>query len=196
MATSGVEKFKNSLKKYFPRGVAWNLKNDSNIAKLIESFSLEFCRIQDRFNVLLKEIDPRNADELLTDWEESLGLPDECSSLGASVEERQNQVLQKLTNTGGSSFEYFENVALNLGFVVNVSDFCRFKAGQSHAGDNLTNANWDHWFQVAMSAEFTTIFKAGSGKAGQKLIEVGNDTLECTFKKLKPAQSEVLFVFV
>lgn len=193
--TSIIEQFKNSLKKFLPSGKAWSL-NNSNLEKLIESFSVEFCRVQDRFNQLLKETDPRKTDELLVDWEESLALPDECSSLGATVDERRAQVVQKLTNKGGSSFEYFEEVAENLGFDVTISDFCRFQAGRSVAGDQLTNAEWDFWFQATAPADVSTVFKAGQGKAGDKLTEIGNETLECTFEKLKPAHTEVLFVFV
>jgi len=196
MATTGLKRFKNSLKKYFPRGTAWNFSDGSNLKKLNDGYAVEFCRIQDRQDQLLFEIDPRNADELLTDWETMLGLPDECSALGSTPEERVNHVVQKLTNQGGSSFEYFEGVAENLGFDVTVSDFCRFQAGRSHAGDALTNAAWDYWFQVTLPSDVTTVFKAGSGKAGDKLVELGNETLECTFKKLKPAHTEVLFVFV
>lgn len=196
MATSNLsEQFKNALKKFFPMGKAWNF-NATTLEKLIQSLSNEFCRVQERFNQLLIETDPRNADELLTDWETSLGLPDECSTLGATVEERRKQVVQKLTNTGGSSFEYFEDVAENLGFDVTVSDYCRFQAGKSVAGDKITNAEWDYWWQVSAPAELSTVFKAGVGKAGDKLTELGNATLECTFEKLKPAHTEVLFVFV
>ena len=192
--TSLIRQFSNSIKKFFPRGKAWNFTGDLGL--LIDALAVEFCRVQDRLNQMLVETDPRKTSELLVDWETSLGLPDECSALGTTVEERRNQVVQKLTNTGGSSFEYFEGIALNLGFDVTVSDFCRFQAGQSVAGDALTNADWDYWFQVATPAEVSTVFRCGVGRAGDRLVELGNRTLECTFEKEKPAHTEVLFVFV
>lgn len=197
MATTRLaEQFKNSLRKYFPRGVAWNFDKQSKIGLLVDALSIEFCRVQERLNQFLIEIDPRQTSELLTDWEASLGLPDECSDLGATVEERRNQVVQKLTNTGGSSAAYYESIAANLGFDVTVSDFQRFQAGLSQAGDPITNEDWDYYFQVATPAEVNTTFRAGISTAGDKLVTLGNKTLECTFQKLKPAHTEVLFVFV
>lgn len=197
MATTGIEKFKNSIARFLPRGFAWAAKSsNSNISKLIKSLAIEFNRIQKRIDQMFIERDPRKANELLVDWETALGLPDECTNLAGTVQERRAQVVQKLTNVGGSSFEYFESVAESLGFNVTVSDFQRFQAGKSVAGDALTNADWDFWFQVTAPTSLTTVFKAGIGKAGDKLVTLGNETLECTFEKLKPAHTEVLFVFV
>lgn len=194
MATSDlVESFKRSFRRFFPSGRAWD---GDDFKKIVDTYAFEFCRVQERFNTFLKELDPRQTSELLTDWEIMLGLPDDCSTPGATVEERRNQVVQKLTNTGGSSFEYFEGIAENLGFDVTVSDFTPFFAGQAKVGDKLHNDPvWTYWFQVTAPSDITTTFKAGVGKAGDKLVEVGNETLECTFDKLKPAHTNVLFAF-
>lgn len=192
--TSVIEQFSNSLRRFFPKGKAWVLRN-SNLSKLIDGLSVEFCRVQERLDKMLIERDPRKTDELLIDWETALALPDECSELGAGIEKRRQEIVFKLTNTGGSSRAYFEQVARNLGFDVTVSDFFPFRAGRSRCGDALTNDEWTFWFQVTAPADLQTRFLAGAGRAGDRLTEVGNEALECTFAKLKPAHTNVLFVF-
>jgi uncharacterized protein YmfQ (DUF2313 family) len=192
--TSVIEQFANSLRRFFPRGKAWALEN-TNLSKLIEGLAVEFSRVQERLDQMLVERDPRKTSELLTDWESALALPDECSELGAGIEKRRQEIVFKLTNTGGSSRAYFELVAQNLGFDVSVNDFFPFKAGRSRAGDALTNEEWTFWFQVTAPADLSTPFLAGAGRAGDRLLELGNEALECTFEKLKPAHTKVLFVF-
>lgn len=197
MASIGlIRQFANSLERFFPKGKAWAFEENSNLSKLLEGLAVEFCRVQERIDQMFIERDPRKTNELLTDWETALGLPDECSDLGATQETRRNQIVEKLTNVGGSSAVYFEQIAESLGFNVSVNDFFSFQAGKSRAGDALTNAEWTFWFQVSAPSDLAESFKAGTGKAGDKLVTIGNETLECTFQKLKPAHTEVLFVFV
>lgn len=193
MATTRLGSVKEAFRKYFPQGFAWE---GEKFKQVVDAFAVEFWRAQGRFDdFLCRESDPKQTLELIEDWEKMLGIPDECTVPGTTIEERRAQICQKLVATGGSSFEYYEQIAAALGFEVTVSDYKPFVAG-SLTGDKLTNDPiWTHRWLVTAPADTFTVFKAGREKCGDKLVEVGNETLQCTFEKLKPAHTEVLFSF-
>lgn len=195
-----VDRYKRLLLNLLPEGIAWEAKDatDSNLQKLAEGFGTELCRVDDRAEVLKREVDPNSTLEMLEDWESFLGLPDECTDAdGQTLSDRRAQIIQKLTLRGGATQNaaFFEKIADTLGFTIVVNDLNPFLAGKSKAGDSLTNPpEWTYWFEVQADA-IITFFLAGQGTAGQPLQVYGNETLECTIEKLKPAHTQVFFNF-
>lgn len=201
MATTSLrEKYSNLLRKLFPRGKAWENVNEkeSTIYKILDSIATEFCRIDDRAKELIKEVDPTSTFELLEDWERLLGLPDSCDpDEDKTLEERRRRVLQVLTTRGGQNEQFYKELAANFGFdvdVISAEDQPPFVAG-STAGKRLTNGPWRYAFVIKAPAEFLIRFRAGQGTAGQPLVKIGNDTLQCLMEKHKPAHTIVLFSF-
>lgn len=191
-----IEQYKTLIKQLFPKGRAWALEGDSNLAKLLGAVAIEFCRIDDSFRFFLKDAFPDVTTKLLTDWERVAGIPDECTTLGQSIDTRQKILVQKLTTRGGQNAAFFELIATQLGFTVEVTPyFEQFLAGRNRAGDRITNDPWRHWFRVTGPATIYEVFKAGVNRAGDRLVEIGNETLECTINKRKPAHSRVQFIF-
>lgn len=195
-----LEKYKRLILKLLPNGDAWEAKDriDSKMTALSKGMAYEFARVEERGEILKgREANPSKTLELLPEWETLVGLPDDCTGAAPTLGDRRNQVLQKLRNRGGATQNaaFFESLALNLGFVVEVTTFKPFLAGKSVAGDALTNDPWKFWFQVATEDFLVQYFLAGQGTAGQPLQIVGNDTLECTIEKYKPAHTEVIFSF-
>ena len=199
VSLSRVEKYRRMFLGLFPRGEAWEARDrdDSELSLLSKGVAYELARVEERGIDLKREADPNKTLELLPQWEALCGLPDECTGEAPTLADRRNQVLQKLRNRGGATQNesFFEALALNLGFVVNVETFRPFLAGKSVAGDALTNDPWKFWFGVSTEDFLVQYFLAGQGTAGQALQIVGNDTLECTIVKYKPAHTEVLFSF-
>ena len=154
-----------------------------------------FCRVDERAQDLISEAYPDTTDELLEDWERVAGLPDECSPLAPTKEERRAQLVQKITDIGGQNAAYFEEVASRLGFDVEVVDFKHFRVGQSRVGDALTNLDWTFWWAVKGPSTINRPFRVGTGRVGDRLVTIGNELLECTMKKLKPAHTQVLFIY-
>ena len=188
------------IRRLFPRGLAWLRVFDqtSNLYKLLDSYANETCRIHERADQLIREVDPRTTLELLEDWERLLGLPDECDpSTTQTIQERRTRVIQVLTTRGGQNEAFYKTLASNFGFdvdVISAEDQPPFVAG-SRAGDRLTNGNWRYAFVIKAPAEFLVKFRAGQGAAGDPLVKVGNETLECLMEKYKPAHTIVLFSF-
>ena len=208
-----IDSIINLLYNLLPQGRAWSRDPDSDLYKLIASLAVEFMRMDERLDELLKEFDPFQTNELLADFETMLGLPNSCL-IGdeLSEAERRRQVIQKLNAIGGASASYFENLLLNAGFVVDVTPyFSPFLAGRSRAGDRLTNGDtyfragaragdrlynsgWTYWWRVHSDENIVNYFRAGSS-AGERLATFGNAQLECLIKKLKPAHTSVQFTY-
>lgn len=198
--TALANRYSRMIKKLFPRGKAWDsiYIPSSNIFKLIDSWSIETCNIHERALRLIEEVDPRTTSELLEDWERLLGLPDECDgNQSKTIQERRNRVIQILTTRGGQNELFYQTLASNFGFdvdVISAEDQPPFKAG-SKAGQRLTNGNWAFAFVIKAPASFLIRFLAGQGAAGDPLVKVGNQTLQCLMEKHKPAHTIVLFSF-
>lgn len=196
MAGNALTRYINLIKGFLPKGCAWNLSDVTNLHKLIQSLAIELCRVDERSKDLIEEAYPNTTNELLIDWERVAGLPDDCTEGGGTIEERRRQLVQKLTTGGGQSAAFFEEIGAQLGFDITVSDIKPFKAGISKAGDALTNDPiWTFWFLVQGPPTINTTFKAGVNTVGEPLVIIGNETLECTIKKLKPAHTNAYFIY-
>lgn len=196
---SNFEKYRDALLKLWPSGRAWNKENGSLFFETNEGLSVEFSRIEDRSNELLKNLDPRTTFELLSEWEKLLGLPDECLSLGGTIQERIDAVVYKLTHRGGPSLnkQFFIDLAATLGYVITIKEpgVNLFRCGVSRCGDPMYGALWKFWFQVFTDAFVQDVFRTGQNRTGDRLRTFQNTALECVIEKLKPAHTQVQFFY-
>lgn len=190
-----MNKYIELLFNLLPKGVAWNKNPNSFLSQLMDGISQEMNRVDQKTEALLLEMDPRTSNELLTDWERMLGLPDECTGEAATVQARRNEAYAKLTGIGSTSRQFYIDLAASLGFEVTITEFRPFRAGLSRAGDRITNGDWIYAWQVNAPATEYLRFRAGLSFAGEPLVYSGNDTLQCAIDKRKPAHTIVLFAF-
>ena len=215
MATGDkLNRYKEMLIDLLPPGKLWDTKNQPELDRLLATTAIEFCRVDDRAEDALREIDPRATFELLEDWERLLGLPDECTPDGPSLDERREQILAKYTNVGGISAAFYEALILQLGFVATVTNPVPFEVGKSRVGDALTNdfevpflvgtnavgdslfnVGWLYYFNVDLPATAVTFFEVGNSTVGEPLADFSNPLIECTIRRLKPAHTGVTFTF-
>ena len=87
-----------NLERYLPSGGIWNAfhNSDTNASKLLEPFEEYYKDFLDLVCTLAIESDPKQTTLLISDWEKSVGLPDECSALAETIEERRADVLARL----------------------------------------------------------------------------------------------------
>lgn len=210
---SKLERYKQLLINLLPKGKLWQPIGQPVFTRLLESSAQELCRVDDRRQQMILEIDPRTTFESILEWESQLGLPDECTQNGLTLNERRNQLVQKLTNIGGLSKTFYEFLGAQLGFAITVENRVNFIAGRARAGDLLTNYFNRHFVAGSKAGEFLTEigwrfvfnvelpitaaqhFVAGSF-AGTPLRTFSNPLMECTINKLKPAHAGVTFTFV
>ena len=74
-------------------------------------------------NLLAKEAFPSQPQELLPEWEKSLGLPDACDGASGTVAERQAAVKTRFVADGGQSIDYYVSVAAAMGYAITVQEF-------------------------------------------------------------------------
>lgn len=112
------------LASHFPQGTLWlnAFKPESNFGKLVLGLAMEFYRFEVLVNKLYGEMDINQANELLIEWEKSVGLPDDCFSTTVPIAQRREQVRQKFSNFGGvQKAEDFVRVGAVFGFDLTVT---------------------------------------------------------------------------
>lgn len=183
------------LKALFPRGRIWPKDPDAVQSTVLSGLSPTLERLNSRANYLLIDAFPETTDELLPEWEESLGLPDPCAGVSPTVQQRRAQVVARLTDSGGQSAPYFVNFAATLGYTVTITNYTTARIGRSRCGDPLNGAAWAHAW--AVNAPLNTVTKAeiGVASAGEPLASWGNTVLECEIKPRAPAHSVLLFQY-
>lgn len=190
-----AQSFLRTLQDLLPRGLAWNREENSDFTRLLLAIADELCRVNDRAVALLKEFDVREAEELISDWESLLGLPDECSPPATTLEARQNEAHLKLTSLGSLSRQFYIDLAARLGYTITISEYREFKAGISRAGDPLTNGDWVYAWLVSSPESLSIFFRSGVNRAGDPLAIYSDGVLECAINKRKPAHTIVLFSY-
>jgi uncharacterized protein YmfQ (DUF2313 family) len=189
-----VAEYRNQLQMLLPPGAAWTREAEADLTGLLEALAAELARVDQRGQDLLDEADPRTTSELLTDWERLAGLPDPCSGPLATIRERRDALLAKITGMGGQSRAYFIALAESLGYTIQIREYFPFVAGRS-VGNNLANGDvWRHTWQVDAPAVTSKHFTIGSA-AGEPLRVWGNSLLEFAIGRRKPAHTMVLFAY-
>ncbi len=183
----------HQLQALLPLGFAWPREQDAVLTRFLDAASEEFARIDSRIGQLVDEADPRTTSELLPDWERVAGLPDNCSGeLRSTVGARRQDLVSKLTSTGGQSPAYFIAVALALGYSIEIEEPKPFRVGDSCVGDPVYDDAWHHAWVVHSPDTTINFFTVGSS-VGEPLAWWGNDSLECRLRQLKPAHTTVVF---
>lgn len=104
------------LSSNLPDGRAWQAKNlqGTKMNALVSACAAEFREIQIQIETLAREFDIRMTDQLLPDWEESCGLPEDCIGQLASLEDRRNAVILRLRKIPFVTKAEFEQLAFDL----------------------------------------------------------------------------------
>jgi len=86
------------LADHLPEGRAWSRKHreGSNIYGLIRSCARDFLIVQERIEALSREFHIPLSVDLLPEWEESVGIPDDCFQRLETLAERREAVIQRL----------------------------------------------------------------------------------------------------
>lgn len=178
------------IAEFLPTGKAWDNKNDTstNLGALLLALGAEFSRLEFLVQTTNKELDVNFAEELLREWEISVGIPDGCFSISEDVPTRQSQVITKLRNVRLQTVgDYVELAAL---FGVTVQVFpgvpVGFPATDKEKRFSITvNLPGEDSGQVFPYPEFFPIPFVGSITG----------FIQCLFVKLKPANVQMVFQF-
>ncbi|MBM3618360.1 MAG: DUF2313 domain-containing protein [Alphaproteobacteria bacterium] len=192
------EAYQQQLAASLPTGPAWERDLSSNIMAILGVIASEFAHLHGRTEQLLREAIPATTQEMLTDWEKAAGLPDECSALGDTLQERVEQLVSKVTRRGGQSKAFFQQIAEEMGYEVVVEPrFRPFIPGISAPGDLIwMDETIRFYWRVRVLKAKLVFMRCGQSTLDERLLDFRQaEDLECILQKLKPAHTVLIVAY-
>jgi uncharacterized protein YmfQ (DUF2313 family) len=191
-----LDDFLRSTQRLLPRGAAWPRDDDAVLTQVSQAIADgAYTHHQAVLNLSEVESDPFHTIELLPDWETDYGLPDPCTPLNPTIDQRRRALLAKIAEKGGQSRAYYIGVAAALGFTVTITEFNTFRLGVSHFGDLLCGPGWQFVWQVNAPAITVEYFRFGISAFGEPFWTVDNTELECRLRAIMPAHTILNFAY-
>ncbi|WP_413207963.1 YmfQ family protein [Rhodospirillum sp. A1_3_36] len=184
----------SAILRLLPVGAAWPRSPASSLYKICAASAEEYARLDWRTSRLMEEADPRTVTELLDEWEAAFGLPDPCAGQAATIVERRERLVAKVTMVGGQSIPYYLGLAAKLGFTITVAEHKTLQCGDP-CGSNLGGWAWNFVWDIHAAQTNYRHLCAGIGRAGEPLATWGNEVLACMIHRLKPAHTHVRFIY-
>lgn len=177
-----------------PPGRAWSRDADSVQARFLATLAPTSVRVCARGLDLLADAFPAGTEELLPEWEQSLGLPDPCAGASPTIEARRAQVVGRLVGLGGQSVPYYIAVAASLGYAITITEYAPFRFGMAF-GNPLNGEAWAYAWQVNAPQFTIDYFQFGASAFGEPFASWGNAVLQCELMRLKPAHTVLNFSY-
>ena len=198
MARFGREEYADLFRRLLPRGRAWDINPDGVLMRFLSGIAGIFAYITDRTHRLMeKEQFPNTTDELFTDWETELGLPDDCRPDRETIEQRRQDLLEKYLKKGGQSIRYFLEVGKSMGLELTIEEGRPFRIGENTMGQPMQGQEWLFVWRITSLPTRVTEFKVGQDSMGTPLRSWPRySTLECLFNRYKPEHSHLIFSYV
>jgi len=167
-------------------------REDSTLRKILIGLASEWLNFRSKINEVSNEYNPKTTTQLIDEWEQFVGIPDNCIPVASTIEQRRLNVLLKLAGINATTEKQFKNVASILGYNIEVSN------GVSTSTFPLT---LPFLLISEASAPFTIVITLPSSikPSGFPLTFPFTLTsqqpaiLDCLFNKLKPANTQLFF---
>lgn len=190
----GTRDYQGAMLALLPRGRIWRRELGSILARVLGALAPTYARSTEVANGLLVDVVPTTTNDLLPEWEASLGLPDGCAPAGQSVSQRQAAVGAKWAARGGQSAAYFVSLAARLGYPITITMFAPSRFGQPF-GRPFGGEAWAHAWQVHAPTFTIQRFRFGADSFGSPFASFGNTYLQCRLQAAAPAQTAILFSY-
>lgn len=167
-------------------------KDGSTLRKILIGLASEWLNFRNKINEVSNEYDPTTTTKLIEEWEGFVGIPDTCIPIASTIEQRRLNILLKLAGINATTEKQFKNIALILGYNIQVSN------GVATSTFPLT---LPFLLISEASAPFTIVITlpASLQPAGFPLTLPFTLTAQqpeifnCLFNKLKPANTQLFF---
>lgn len=181
-----------------PQGFAWTRDPSAVLTRLLGAPASELARFEAAAEVLLAEVDPRNAGELLVDYERVLG-PDPCgvdlTGLGGGLDDRRRRAHQRWTAQGFQTPAYFEALCAALGVPATVTETDVAVCGELECGMDLAPETERYIWVISLPTTRVIEAEAGGLEAGGFLGELVPSLVECVIRRLAPAHTLPVFSY-
>jgi uncharacterized protein YmfQ (DUF2313 family) len=175
----GREEYRAQLEALTPQGAAWPKDGDGVLGAVLDALAAEFERVDAAAAGLMAEIDPREASDLLADWERAYGLPDGCVTADPTPGGRRLALHQKVASLGGQSAAYFVGLSALLGHEAEVETFRPSRVPFSLARP-VADVAWAFAWRLVVW---------GPAEMGDPTPLYGSADLECVVQKSKPGHT-------
>lgn len=178
------------IAEFLPIGKAWDAKNDSstNLGALLLALGGEFSRIEELIQTTNREVDINFTDELLREWETSVGIPDDCFGTSEDDEARRKQIIVKLRNIRLQIVQDYKDIAFLFGVSVQV-----------FPGVPISFVATDKEKRFSITIDIPGAF---SGELFPypnlfpiPFIKEITNLIQCLFEKIKPANVRIIFQY-
>lgn len=177
---------------HLPPGKAYPRDTDTMLYKVGLAIGDAFAALHaSSLNLSEVEADPAQTMELLSDWMRDYGLPDPCTPDPATLQQQHSALLAWIGERGGQSIAYFVRVAAALGYAITITECRAWRVGM-RVGQPLKGPPWDYAWQVN-GPLFTLVPWRVGQPVGEPLVSWTNTPLQCSLRRLAPAQTIVLF---
>jgi uncharacterized protein YmfQ (DUF2313 family) len=180
------------LQSLLPQGRAWPRDEDATLTALLRGLAKSMADAHTRQINLLVDGFPATTEELLPEWEATLGLPDPCAGPLALVSERVAQVVARIKGKGGQSIPYYIQFAADLGYTITITEFAPYRVGHP-IGVPIFGEAWAHAWEVNAPAFTVRYFRTGIDTAGTPLADWAGGVLACELNRIKPGQTILFF---
>lgn len=180
-STFSAQQYSQAARAMLPPGRAWNRQDGSNQASFCDALGDVYAD-QDGDSVqMLADFFPATATQGITEWNETLGLPDPCGGTPASQAINQQQIVAKLAATGGQSVPYYTALAAALGFQISITEFSPTLIGDDAPAGMITKtADWAYTWRV-------NILNSETAPADTTM-------LQCLLERYMPAHTQFYIV--
>lgn len=187
MKAYSTNDYVSALRSLAPQGLAWDWAPDSHMHAVLRGLAHNYQSSDNSAVQLLEGAFPKTASVLLSEWESTLGLPDDCA-IGEmdSITKRQGAVVSKLIASGGQSKRYFIELAAEMGYTIEITEFRLARAGLSACGDALNGDDWRFVWRINAGSTTTLKAQAGISYCGDPLRSWGGRYLQCKFTHISP----------
>jgi uncharacterized protein YmfQ (DUF2313 family) len=173
-----------AMQALMPRGRIWSRDAATVQTKVLAGLTASYETQNARANNLLVDGFPKTSNELLPEWEASLGLPSAAAGPAPTLLARQTLVVARFIGAGGISIPCFTQYAALLGFPVAIKGHAPFRCGQSRCGQALGGP--EQMYAVTMSTPAATSTPFGA---------YGPAVLQSEIQRLAPPYSVLKFLF-
>lgn len=187
------EQYREALSALMPRGQAWPKTPGTVQQSVLAALAESYMRSDNAAVSMLKASFPATATDFLTEWEKSLGLPDDCGISETGVGARQQAILARLAFSGGQSRQFYIMLAKSMGYDISLRVFRQARAGLSHCGDALNGDDWPSCLQVTLPGMNYIPAQCQKSYCGDPLRNWGNRRLACTISRQIQSHTAVLF---
>jgi uncharacterized protein YmfQ (DUF2313 family) len=181
------------MQRLLPRGRVWRTDAAATIPQVLLALAPTYTRSTAAARQVLVDANPDTTQNLLREWEESLGLPDPCTPLNPSLEQRAAAVRAKFAARGALNIPYFITLAAALGYVITITEFRPFSADMPCELPDY-DPYWAFVWQVNVPGATTFYFSADESAADDPLETIDAPELICRIQQDAPAETTVIFL--